>query len=319
MRVVFWGTRGSVPISLSTAELKRKLVTALVRASGKTLDTTDKAQAFVEGELDFPLSHTFGGNTSCVQLDSGHPEYLLCDVGSGARVFGNRMLATHGPAKPQTYNFFMSHLHWDHVQGFPFFIPVYIPGNVIRIHGCHASLEQAFRRQHADPGFPVYFSQLAARVEFVYLEPGRTSEVAGVKVTPMKQVHGGDSYGYRFEHGGKVVVYSTDSEHKSSDLEETHRFVEFFRDADLVIFDAMYALADAMSVKEDWGHSSNIVGVELCQMAGARRLALYHHEPIHDDDTLARILAETRRLEEITRGDRPLDVSAAYDGMELVI
>jgi phosphoribosyl 1,2-cyclic phosphodiesterase len=319
MRVVFWGTRGSVPTSLGAADVKRKIVAALVSAAGRTLDTPEKAQAFVEGELDFAVSHTFGGNTSCVQIDVGHPEYLLCDVGSGARVFGNRMLATHGPARPQVYNVFMSHLHWDHVQGFPFFVPVYIPGNHIRIHGCHPSLEEAFRRQHADPGFPVYFSQLAARVEFVYLDPGRTYEVAGVRVTAMKQVHGGDSFGYRFEHDGKVVVYSTDSEHKGSDPEETRRFVEFFRDADLVIFDAMYALADTMSVKEDWGHSSNIVGVELCQMAGARRLALYHHEPIHDDATLARILAETRRLEEITRAEHKLEVSAAFDGMELVI
>jgi ribonuclease BN (tRNA processing enzyme) len=135
----------------------------------------------------------------------------------------------------------------------------------------------------------------------------------------MRQVHGGDSYGYRFEQDGKVVVYSTDSEHKSGDLAETERFVAFFRNADVVIFDAMYALADAMSVKEDWGHSSNIVGVELCQMAGARHLCLYHHEPIHDDERLARILAETRRLEEITRGEHKLEVSAAFDGMELVI
>jgi phosphoribosyl 1,2-cyclic phosphodiesterase len=319
MRVIFWGTRGSVPTSLSAADVKRKIVAALVSAAGRTLDTPEKAQAFVEGELAFVVSHTFGGNTSCVQIDTGHPEYVLCDVGSGARVFGNRMLAMHGPGRPQVYNVFMSHLHWDHVQGFPFFVPVYIPGNHIRIHGCHPSLEEAFRRQHADPGFPVHFSQLAARIEFVTLDPGRTYEVAGMRVTAMKQVHGGDSFGYRFEHDGKVVVYSTDSEHKSSDPEETQRFVEFFRDADLVIFDAMYALADAMSVKEDWGHSSNIVGVELCQMAGARRLALYHHEPIHDDATLARILAETRRLEEITRGEHKLEVSAAFDGMELLI
>ncbi len=95
--------------------------------------------------------------------------------------------------------------------------------------------------------------------------------------------------------------------------------MEFFRDADLVIFDAQYSLAEAMSVKEDWGHSSNIVGVELCQMAGARHLCLFHHEPVLDDDALAAILQETRRLEEITRGDRPLRVSAAYDGMEITL
>jgi ribonuclease BN (tRNA processing enzyme) len=205
------------------------------------------------------------------------------------------------------------------VQGFPFFVPVYIPGNHIRIHGCHAALEDAFRSQHAAPGFPVDFSQLGSRVEFVRLETGRTYEIAGLRVTAMRQLHGGDSYGYRFEHDGRVVVYSTDSEHKGQDPAEMDSFAAFFRNADVVIFDAMYSLADAILVKEDWGHSSNVVGVELCQMAGVRRLCLYHHEPIHDDETLARILAETRRLEEITRSEHKLEISSAYDGMELVL
>ena len=133
----------------------------------------------------------------------------------------------------------------------------------------------------------------------------------------MVQRHGGGSYGYRFTRAGRTVVYSTDSEHKLADANETEAFVHFFRDADVVIFDAMYSLADAMSVKADWGHSSNIVGVELCQMAGARHLCLFHHEPMHDDQAIARLLAETRRLEEITRSGEPLLVSAAYDGMEI--
>ena len=127
------------------------------------------------------------------------------------------------------------------------------------------------------------FAALGADIEFVRLEAGKTCEIAGLAVTPMLQRHAGDSYGYRFAADGKTVVYSTDSEHALVDLEETRRFVDFFHDADLVIFDAMYSLADAISVKADWGHSSNIVGVELCQMAGARELCLFHHEPVHDD------------------------------------
>jgi ribonuclease BN (tRNA processing enzyme) len=103
-----------------------------------------------------------------------------------------------------------------------------------------------------------------------------------------------------------------------SDVAETATFVEFFRAADLVIFDSMYSLADTMSVKADWGHSSNIAGVELCQMAGARQLCLFHHEPMHDDEAIDRLLAETRRIEEITRTGEPLLISAAYDGMEIL-
>jgi phosphoribosyl 1,2-cyclic phosphodiesterase len=211
----------------------------------------------------------------------------------------------------------MSHLHWDHISGFPFFMPAYLPGNTIRVYGCHAEMEEAFRRQHAVPTFPVDYSRLGAEISFVRLEPGRPYELAGFTVTAKRQLHASDSYGYRFERGGVAVVYSTDSEHKRDDPAETGEFVEFFRDADLVIFDAMYSLADAISVKEDWGHSSNIVGVELCQMARARHLCLFHHEPVHDDETLWRLLGETRRLEEITRGDHALRVSSAYDGLEI--
>ena len=101
--------------------------------------------------------------------------------------------------------------------------------------------------------------------------------------------------------GGKVVVYSTDGEPKLESAEATEAMVDFYWNADLVIFDAMYSLADMITVKEDWGHSSNIVGVELCQLARARRLCLYHHEPVFDDERLATLLAETQRLEEITR------------------
>ena len=138
-------------------------------------------------------------------------------------------------------------------------------------------------------------------------------------MTPKRQHHAGDSYGYRFERNGRVVVYTTDSEHKFEDPGESAEFAKFFRNADVVIFDAMYSLAEAISVKADWGHSSNIVGVELCQLAQARRLCLFHHEPALDDAALAKMLEETRRYEEITRTGDPVSVSAAYDGLELTL
>ena len=213
----------------------------------------------------------------------------------------------------------MSHTHWDHIMGFPFFAPAYGAGNRIVIHGCHATLEEAFRKQHSEPCFPVQFDRLAANIEFVRLESGKRYTIAGLDVTPKLQIHGGDSYGYRFEHSGKAVVYSTDSEHKPDDARSTQEFVEFFRDADLVIFDAMYSLADAVSVKEDWGHSSNIVGVELCQMARVKHLCMFHHEPVHSDAKIASVLQETVRLEEITRDAHAVRISSAYDGMEITV
>ena len=119
--------------------------------------------------------------------------------------------------------------------------------------------------------------------------------------------------------GGRTVIYSTDSEHDLAEPSATDGFVEFFRNADVVIFDAMYTLAEETALKSDWGHSNNVVGVELCQAAGARQLCLFHHNPASDDETLARVLDDTRRLEEITRTGAPLLVTAAYDGMVIAL
>ena len=318
MRVRFWGTRGSLPVSLTSRDLRDRLARALVAANGRDLDTVEKAQAFAEQHLEFSLTHTFGGHSSCVEIEPAttHEEYFVCDMGSGARPFGAHVLARQG-GRPATVNIFMSHMHWDHIMGFPFFGPAYVRGTRIRIYGCHEALEQAFRRQQEPPSFPVPFKVLGASIEFVRMTPGETREVSGVKVTPQLQHHSGDSYGFRFEAGGRSVVYTTDSEHKLEQRSETERIVGFFRDADLVIFDAMYSLAEAVSVKADWGHSSNVVGVELCQMARVRKLALFHHEPANDDRAIERILRETQRLEELTRDAHRLEVVAAYDGLEI--
>ena len=316
MRVRFWGTRGSIPVALTSADVRDKVAEALYRAQGRSFASVGEAYDYAVAHLDFSLTHTFGGHSPCVEIETGGEEYFVCDMGSGARPFGAHVLARQS-GRPATVNVFMSHVHWDHIMGFPFFGPAYAAGTRIRIHGCHDTLEHAFRLQQAPPCFPVGFAQLAAQIEFVKLAPGRSHEVSGVQVTPAPQMHSGDSYGYRFEHGGKSFVYTTDSEHKLENRAQTDRFVRFFHGADVVVFDAMYSLADAISVKADWGHSSNIIGVELCQMARVRHLVLFHHEPAYDDATIESVLRETRRFEELTRGARALQISAAYDGLEI--
>jgi len=323
MKARIWGARGSLPVALSHKQIRAKLVKALEGAIGRDLDSADKIASYVDHDLGFDVSGTFGGNSSCVEVevwDAASKEHVIMDMGSGLRPFGGAMMARHGPAHPQTYHIFMSHLHWDHIMGFPFFTPAYIPGNRIIIYGCHEQLETALRRQQEPISFPVGFHQLGATIEFRRMETGVPIDINGLRISAKLQLHAGDSYGYRLEHDGKTLIYSTDSEHKLDNAAEREAFVDFFRDADLVIFDAMYSLADAISVKADWGHSSNVVGVELCQLAGARTLCLFHHEPIYDDSQIARVLAETRRYAEITGevGDaKPLNIVAAYDGMEI--
>lgn len=320
MKARIWGARGSLPVALTHRQIRAKIIAALEGAKGRDLSDTARIEAYVDDDLGFEVSGTFGGHSSCVEVEVWDPdtsgEHVILDMGTGVRPLGGAKLARYGAANPQTYHVFMSHLHWDHIMGFPFFTPAYIPGNRIIIYGCHEQLETAFRRQQEAISFPVTFEQLGATIEFRRLQPGVPLAINGLTVTAKLQLHAGDSYGYRLEHGGRSMVYSTDSEHKLEDTVARQGFVDFFRAADLVIFDAMYSLAESISVKADWGHSSNVVGVELCQLAGARRLCLFHHEPIHDDAKIARVLGETRRYAELT-GEAPLEIVSAYDGMEI--
>jgi phosphoribosyl 1,2-cyclic phosphodiesterase len=319
MLIRFWGTRGSLPVALNGPAIRDKLRAAILAAQGRQFDGPEAVDRFIAEELPLSVAGTYGGNSSCVEIAGEGDEYVVCDLGSGARPFGLRALMDNGPAKPRRYNIFMSHVHWDHIMGFPFLPAAYIPGNVIRIHGCHKVLREAFERQQSDPCFPVDFRTLPATIEFVELEPGRSYDVAGYTVRAILQNHHGDSYGYRFERGGKTMVYSTDCEHKFQVLDHTYPFADFYRDADVLIFDAMYSLADSISVRHDWGHSSNMVAVELAQLAGVKHLVLYHHEPMYDDRTIETILGETRRYEEISRGARELKITSAYDGLEIAL
>jgi phosphoribosyl 1,2-cyclic phosphodiesterase len=319
MQVKFWGTRGSLPVAATAEDIGRKIVAALEAANGRVFSGRDEIKAFAAA-LPFSVAGGFGGNTSCVELiadqEDDSANHVICDLGSGLRQLGEDKLTSFGPAQPQTYHFFVSHLHWDHLMGLPFFAPLYLAGNRIVIHGCHSNLEQGVRLQMSAPCFPVDFDEIAASVEFHVMDPGRVYCIAGFDVSAKLQLHDGDSFGYRFEQSGKSVVYSTDSEHKLENRAEQVAFADFFRNADLVIFDTMYSLADAITVKADWGHSSNIIAVELCQEAGVRQLAMFHHEPVNDDAKLVSLLEETRRFEEITRDGRSvLRVISAYDGL----
>ena len=145
-RVRFWGTRGSLPIALTVAGVREKLVAALRDASGRSFESDQDIEQFVH-DLPFEIGATFGGHTSCVELVTGGADYVACDLGSGLRPFGQAAIARHGPASPQTYHLFVSHLHWDHIMGLPFFGPAYIPGNRVVFYGGHEALEAALRRR----------------------------------------------------------------------------------------------------------------------------------------------------------------------------
>jgi phosphoribosyl 1,2-cyclic phosphodiesterase len=317
MLVRFWGTRGSLPVAAKADAIRAKIGRALVAANGHPIASLEQADAFMSQQLDFASRATYGGATACVEIESGD-SYFICDMGSGLREFGLSAMKRCADGHARIYNFFQSHLHWDHIMGFPFFVPAFDPAAKIRIHSAHPDAEQALRRQQEEISFPVPFDWLRASIEFVAMTPGRPIEVDGLTVVAEKQQHSHDSFGYRFTDGvGRTVVFSTDSEHKVDDMKDEAAFIQFFRDADLVICDTMYSLADSVSMKEDWGHSSNVVAIDLCHEAAAKRLALFHHEPTYDDDDIQRMHEESIRYEELTREGRPLEVLCAYDGLEI--
>jgi phosphoribosyl 1,2-cyclic phosphodiesterase len=297
--VRFWGTRGSLPAPLSQAAIRAKMHRALIAARGRYFDSAEAIDAFIDRELPFSVRGTFGGNSSCVEIAIPGKDYFLCDSGSGLREFGATVMGNHGCVQSRGVNIFLSHLHWDHIMGFPFFAPTRVAGAVIRVYGCHEAMREAFEQQQCAPHFSVGFHELKATIKFVKLEPGRVYDIEGILVTPIRQHHEGDSYGYRFVHAGKTVVYSTDNEDCRNTPSENVRFLEFCHDADLLIFDTMYTFADTMSAKAGWGHSSNMSAVKLAHLAGIKQLVLFQHEPAADDATLEAMLNDTRRYEEI--------------------
>lgn len=250
-------------------------------------------------------------------MDVGAGAFVVCDMGSGLREYGLDTLRRLSDGnRPKEWHFFLSHLHWDHIMGFPFFVPAFVEGAKVIIHAGHSDAEEALRRQQEEISFPVPFDWLRANIEFHTLETGREYQIGELSVSVIKQNHSHDSYGYRFrDKSGRVAIYSTDAEYKIDRMEEKSAMVDFIAGADLVIADTMYSLADSVSMKEDWGHSSNIIAVDLCHEAGARRLALFHHEPTYSDADIQRMHAETIRYEELTRNQSELEVLCSYDGL----
>lgn len=305
MRVRFWGTRGSTPVSLGPAAVAEKLRRAGAALAGRT-------DAAAMAALPFHLRATYGGNTACVVAEVGGDRIIL-DAGTGLRELGRQLVRR----PPATHHLLLSHTHWDHIIGLPFFAPLYEPGHRVVVHGCHRELAARVAAAYRPEHFPVRLAQLPAQIEFVRLRPGRTAAIAGFAVTPIIQRHPGASYGYRLERDGKALVYSTDSEHKGADDPRLAKFAAFCAGADLLVFDAMYPDAEAATVRRGWGHSSDIAGIRIAKRAGVRHLCLFHHDPDLDDAGLDERYAEALRYRDSYRPEVPLALSMAYDGLEL--
>ena len=312
MRVKFWGTRGSIPTPMAPAAVEDKVRQALRRAIGLDLSSEEAIERFLR-RLPETIRRTVGGNTACVEVRADE-HILILDAGSGLRLLGYELMKGEFGQGRGVADILISHTHWDHIQGLPFFRPGFISGNRFTFHSPHAHLEEAFVGQQAEIYFPVPLSYLSADIRFHRLPVEAWSRIGPFRVYPLQMSHPGESYGYRIEHGGASLVYATDSEYKAMDPASTQRYVEFFREADLLIFDAQYSFNDTLD-RADWGHSNPLMGAELAHRAQVKRLALFHHDPLSDDQTIyqGRQQAEAYLAR---RGSR-CQVIVASEGLEI--
>jgi phosphoribosyl 1,2-cyclic phosphodiesterase len=225
-----------------------------------------------------PATAQVGGNTSCVEVRCGEQLFVL-DAGTGLRGLGDELLRRG----EKSAELLLSHLHWDHIQGLPFFAPLYVPGVQLSLTGPawgQGGLEGSLRRQMAAPNFPVELGDVGARLGLTELRHGSLLERGDVRVRAAKLNHPGGVLGYRLEHDGHSLVYATDTEHFEC---IDPALYDLARGADLLIYDAQYSPEEYPS-KVGWGHSTYEAAVALAKAAGVRRLALFHHDPRRNDD-----------------------------------
>jgi phosphoribosyl 1,2-cyclic phosphodiesterase len=317
MYIKFWGTRGSIPTPLSADAIKQKIRLALEGAAGLDLSDKTTINRYVD-RLPFNVQGTTGGNTPCLEIQSGG-QTLIIDAGSGLRVLGHDLMARNHSNGRQRLDMLITHTHWDHIQGFPFFGPAFIPNNHLTLYSPFADLDKRLNKQQDDFFFPVPVSYMSATIEFKVIEAAQWHQIGNFKVYPMRLSHPGPTYGYRIEDGQSCLVCASDSEYRRVDPANTEHFVEFFHGADLLIFDAQYSLTEALD-RSDWGHSTPMMGAELAYRAQVRRLALFHHDPASSDE---KIWAGKEQAEAYLMRRHPkfsnCEVIVAYDGLTLEI
>ncbi|MHB8735255.1 MAG: MBL fold metallo-hydrolase [Terriglobales bacterium] len=275
LRVRFWGVRGSTPTPV--------------------------------------LDHmAVGGNTSCVELTTPGGTRLIFDAGTGLRLLGDCLLEeARQSGRSVRATILLSHLHWDHIQGFPFFRPAFVAGTEITIVGVSSArqtLEHAFRGQLKDPYFPVVFEKLPARVSFLDLT-SKPLPLHDVVLRTCALHHPQGATGFRVDCNGRSVVYIADHEH--GDTARDHDVRELAADADLLICDAQFTPEEYENTFRGWGHSTWIEVARLAQVARVKQLLLTHHDPWHND-------AQMDAIEQAARGVFPA-TRVAREGMEILV
>lgn len=272
-----------------------------------------------------PDTARYGGNTACVSVElpeSASGRVIILDAGTGIRNLGRKLAEAE---KPVDVDLVVSHTHWDHIQGLPFFAPLFADGSRVRIWGAKqgdVDLETILREQMNPVVFPVPLDGLAAELQVEHVGEGEF-ELDGCLVSVMRVRHPGHTLGLRLQptEGGPSLAYVTDNEvgpggnyEVGSDWRD--RFIKFLDGVDTLIHDSMYT-EEEVKKYSGWGHSSFVEAVDVAAEAGAKRLVLFHHNPDHDDEAVDKLLSEARAVAAERAGN--LDVIAGCEGMELNI
>ena len=251
----------------------------------------------------------YGGNTPCAAIRVAEDEFLILDCGTGARVLG-AAIAKQRAGRPTRYHVFLSHYHFDHVEGLSLFQPLYDPASTIIFHGFASdgrSVRGNLEMLIAPPYFPVSLSGAPASVQFKDVD-GSAFSVADLRVDSMPLSHPDGSVAYRISHGDRRLVFATDHEHGVEEVDRA--LVAFCRGADYLIYDATYMQAEYEALRKGWGHSTWYAAVQVARTAEIKTLILFHHHPEHTD-------AQLDEIERVARLELPTAL-VAREGMELV-
>lgn len=257
-----------------------------------------------------PATANVGGNTSCVEVTCGDQRIIL-DAGTGIRELGQSLQG----AGPLEATILLSHLHGDHIQGFPFFTPAFHPGSELTMVGRadELSIEQALTQHMSPPAFPVALGDVPATLRYETADVEGTTQIGKIKVRASRLKHPNGVLAYRLEHDGTSVVYATDTEHVEGEIDDV--LVELARGADVLIYDAMYTRAEYAGEdgpsRRGWGHSTWNEGVNIARAAAVGQLVLFHHDPTRTDEQVA-------SLEQAAAAELPGTV-AAREGMEICL
>ncbi len=317
MDVVFWGTRGSTPTPIASQTIEQKIRAALRGAVGLDLHAPGAIDTYI-ANLPRNIRGTTGGNTTCVEVCVGN-DLLVIDAGSGMRLLGESLMQRGYDTGNSAINVLITHTHWDHIQGFPFFAPAFVPTNEITFHSPFSDLQERLATQQQQAFFPVPVHAMHATLRFHTLPVAEWVALGGFQVQTMRQIHPGGSYAYRIECGDVALVFASDTEFPDLSDRHANDTIAFYRDADVLIFDAQYGSTE-ITQRPRWGHSSAVIGAELAIRAGVRHLVLFHHDPSSSDETIWRYRDQAVAYlhdQHTARGVPVPQITVAYDGMHL--